>query len=209
MEEVAEEVDYLNDVGVLKTGRALQNSAGDLFDPSVMRSISNPVLTVERNVQSFSPASAIRWTNAVNRVDWTLQADPLIVVAKQLAKITTIEATSRVYRTEDQADVWYWRIRVEVQFMKDGWQPKLVDQGFAEWIAHLGERRHMLDLGSDNPVDVPQFLDGNGKRAARGADGKVPAANIKYRPDPDEDGGGHDSVYHIYYEDDFNECELL
>ncbi len=197
-EEVVKEVDRDGE-----EGRAITNSARDLFDPSVKRSKGQLILTITRNESVFTPALWEAWIDVVNSVTWVIQNDPLVTAAARTAKIASINADPQTVSFQDsEITISFFRVTTEVSFIKGGWQPVLVDQGFAEFAAFRG--RTEIKDDNENVVTTPQLLDGTGLVLGVDAQGdpKTPINMPRDRPD-------NDPGFHIYDEAPFSDSPFV
>lgn len=140
---------------------ALLNSAGDPFDPAIEKEDSRDVLRVTRNEATYSPSIASTYKNKVN--SGTFYGYP-----PGHAKVFDISADS--FRHTD-GNV-YWTVNYEVHFSRDGFQPKVLDQGY-RYINSQGDQEHITvkdKEGQEIPVSSPKNLDGNGGILPEGGD---------------------------------------
>jgi hypothetical protein len=127
---------------------AILNSAGDSFDPPIVRDQSRPVLLIVRNEATFSNATADLYRDKVN-------SDTFLGYAAGKVKVASITAD----RQYDQAsDTFYWKVRYEFHIDRNGWQKKVHDAGFR---ARSGSTRTLIIIGG-NPATSPVPLDGSG-----------------------------------------------
>jgi hypothetical protein len=136
-------------------GKAIQNSAGEWFDPPPEIDDSRPILTIQRNQALWSPALAIQYQDAIN-------SEPFLGFAKGVVKVAGISATNQI--ENGQA---FWSVTYEFHFRRDGWELKVQDRGQnRKWKD--GDRPDLQgklipigDGGIFTSVAVP--LDGNGQ----------------------------------------------
>lgn len=132
---------------------AITNSSGEVYDPPAEKDDSRPVLIVTKNQATFDPALAVEYQDAVND-------DYFFGAAPGLAKMQSIRA---VHAFENNVD--FYRVTYEVHFRREGWNLKLLDQGFHELVA--GELVAIVD---DNGVvaNNPRLLNGAGLKNPNG-----------------------------------------
>ncbi len=142
-------------------GKAIANSSDEPVDPPHVENFDDLILRATYNVSDFDPVVAANYKGAVN-------SDLFLNFTPGLAKVKVF--TGR--RILDITDQFYWAVVVEIQFRKDGWKRKFVDEGF---------RTKAKEPDSDgNPVYTviaaavesgeAVKLDGQGQLLAAGAD---------------------------------------
>jgi len=137
----------------------VQNSALVAFDPLPERSVSTPVLKVERNQASFLASDANNYVDHVNFDQFTVAGN--IITAGQ-AYMQSITATRQF-----ENDIYYWRVSYELHFQPQGWTVDLLDHGDHEtvWLPAQGGNGAMWvrrPIGTELPVD--SNLDGAGAK---------------------------------------------
>jgi len=141
-----------------KDGVAILNSAGQPFDPPVMRTVQFPVFVVTRNEISLNAITLQLYSNVVNSSQFAIGS---LVAAPGQAKLKVRNAQ---YIREAQYS--YWRITYEIAFCfttPEGWQAKVLDQGTMskQWDGTSMKLADIKDF-MGTPVSAPVLLDGNG-----------------------------------------------
>lgn len=137
-------------------GRAIINSAGDMFLGGVQRDNSRPVLKVKKNQYSFSPLLAAYYKDAIN-------GTPFVGAPIKTVKCQNI-STKNVF---DSNFGWYWACDFEFQFDFRTWDAIMIDQGLREYDPSKRERVPILDGGSEK-CSEPEMLNGYGKKLTKG-----------------------------------------
>ncbi|SIO60126.1 hypothetical protein SAMN05444166_6276 [Singulisphaera sp. GP187] len=100
-------------------GKPIVNSAGDPFDPPVMKDRSRPILVLIRNEPSYDPALAHSFQDKINSTPF-FGADPEYVKVK---KITPQRAFN--------PDIgWYWVVTYNFVFNDKPWKSRVPNLGF-------------------------------------------------------------------------------
>lgn len=97
-------------------------SNGEPFDPQPEIEISDPVMSIKKNVQSISPAAFMELANCVNS-DWWQGAAP-----RQL-KLSAPQA-SRKY---SPVCGFYWEVTYSILFRYESWDIQMMNQGTFYW----------------------------------------------------------------------------
>ena len=126
------------------------NSAGDWFDPPLVRDDSRPVLTIVRNEADFDPEIADSYRDTVND-------DYFFGAAAGRVKCVSITG-KQLFSADVLPGGFYWVVTYTFQFNRDGWASPLLDQGFRRLVS--GSRRAILVDGQ--PASAPVLLDGSG-----------------------------------------------
>jgi hypothetical protein len=137
-------------------GDAIVNSAGDYFDPPVMKDDSQPVLTITRNEPTFDPLLAAECRDKTNDA-------PFLGSAPGTVKVMDISG-DRQWNAQCQ---WYWKVRYEFKFDKKTWTRTLLDQGVME--LDPGGTHQQVIQNSGVPSASPSLLDGSGHVLAHGS----------------------------------------
>lgn len=137
-------------------GQAVLNSAGQFFDPPPEVDHDLPTLTITRNEATVSPANIIAYQNAINTDSLSIAG---LAVTPGQAKIK-ITSTSQ----SDDSLAW-WQTVYTIQFERDGWARKILDQGRYQVSGSGGGLTPCVDKDG-NAVDDPVPLDGHGKQLA-------------------------------------------
>ncbi len=126
-------------------GTYVRNSAGEPFDPPVMRDVTRFALTYTRNHSRFFPSLAQDYTDAVNSTSF-LQIQPGHV------KMGAIGAS---YVTE--VGYKYWRVQypMHFNFTEHGFEPPIMDRGFQQ-LVYVDEPRKYSEWGDTYYLTVPK-----------------------------------------------------
>lgn len=145
-------------------GFAVVNSAGDPFDPPVVRDDSRPVLTVTRNerLDAFDAAVAYSYRDTIN-------ADDFMGAGPHQVKVATISAR----RAYHPACGLYWVVTYVFHFNEDGWDKVILDQGL-RYVSNATLRNASINGQS---ATAPVLLDGAGGILSPGA----PAAYLTFQ----------------------------
>jgi hypothetical protein len=139
---------------------AILNSAGDYFDPPIERDRSNWVLTVTRNMTSV-PAWLLDYNNCpINESSFTVDG---ITVEEKKARLTTID----IGEEQIENNVKYRVLTMQIEFKKEGWTAKILDQGLRKRTDLAGGWKQVhIEVENDNgelsKVTSPVMLDGEG-----------------------------------------------
>lgn len=137
-------------------GYAVVNSAGDPYDPPVMRDNSRWFAEVTCNVASV-PTWVLTYPDAVNSDAFTVDGIP---VAVGLAKVQKLRISGKKTRN----DVPYRVVTFHLHFREEGWHFKPLDAGFRR--IYSGTNRELITMENEAgeteyPV-APVPLDGSG-----------------------------------------------
>lgn len=128
-------------------GQSLVTSAGQKFDPPVMRDDSRPVIVIERNEPTFDYTVAANYKDAINS-DIVLGFQPLTLKLRMGAR--------RAYEN----GVIFWRVRYQLSYKFPDWRFHLIDQGTMQLDA-ARKLKNCVDF-FNHAVTSPVLLDGNG-----------------------------------------------
>jgi hypothetical protein len=140
--------------------KAVVNSAGDPFNPPVMRDNSRWFVEVSCNVATV-PTWVLTYPDAVNEDAFTIDG---VSVAVGQAKIQKLKISGRRSRN----DIAYRVVTYSLYFREDGWHFKPLDVGFHE-INEAGERKLIVLLNDEQVPEYPTSpvqLDGAGAHVA-------------------------------------------
>lgn len=135
-------------------GNALDNSAGVPFDPPVEVETSIPIIKIDINKASFSYASIATLQDCVNDATWN-------GFAAGTVKVRGVEVKQQFENNQ-----LYWSYSWTLAVKWDGWQAKILDQGFHE-LDDDGEPKLIRDAFG-NPLPHPSRLDGDGNKLESG-----------------------------------------
>lgn len=139
-------------------GVAIVNSAGDLFDPPIVRNRYYQHLTIGRKTLSYDPIFAADYVGAVNSVAVNILGriwPKRMVLLKKWAGEWSL-----------RNGVVYWNETIELIFNKDiseggwGWDKRILDTGLNAVPAAGGTKRRIMT--GDQDSTEPQRLDGAG-----------------------------------------------
>lgn len=139
---------------------AILNSAGDYFDPPIERDRSNWVLTVTRNVTAV-PIWLLDYNNCpINESSFTVDG---VTVEEKKARLTTID----IGEEQIENNVKYRVLTMQIEFKKEGWTAKILDQGLRKRTDLAGGWKQVhIEVENDNgelsKVTSPVMLDGEG-----------------------------------------------
>jgi hypothetical protein len=132
----------------VKTGKEILNSAGEKFEDIVQADQSRLVLHVKRNEPIYDPSIASQYADHVN-------SDTFFGWSKNMVKCSppkgtpTIEGDYSFFVVEYEF-IFYYGLRGE------GWQKKIVDQGFNEL-----KNGDLVPIKENmQPINKPKFLHG-------------------------------------------------
>lgn len=132
-------------------GDLVVNSAGDPFDPPIMRDFSRRVVTVVKNLAD-PPAWLLDSEDVINSSDFVLDG---VNIPARCAKMQQVTISRRNY----QNGVSFRQVSMLIHLNKDTWQFKQLDAGFHENNTTYGRRK--ITISGDFPTS-PVLLDGNG-----------------------------------------------
>lgn len=146
-------------------GDPIQNSAGEVFDPPVMETLVDPVVTITRNEAKTSLAAIIAkqrtYTNKVNADEW--QGQP-----KNTVRI------DMTYTAGFENNVEFWRVAYQMTMRDPDWKRRLIDHGFQKLVpSQPGGSADTIEEITDpngNQRNSPVNLDGNGMELTVGND---------------------------------------
>jgi hypothetical protein len=140
-------------------GKAIVNSAGQQFDPSITDCFRDPVITIEKNMATLPLQLAEDFIDKVNGSAFN------IVYRGQTFQIK--EKTAWVFdiNTEPgyENDTPFEHVTVVLKIRKDGWDRLIRDEGLYELTNGDLPLRPILD-STGLPVMQPALLNGGGKK---------------------------------------------
>jgi hypothetical protein len=139
-------------------GKAIANSAGDPFDPPLMKDDSRPVFVITRNEMTYNDEVMATYRDTVN-------SDVFFGYGPMLVKCHSI--TGRLAYDPDIH--WYYVVTYRFEHNKDGWHKKPLDAGFRTNPAGATSPAPIFDKAG-LPISVPALLDGHGLQLTDGAD---------------------------------------
>lgn len=141
-------------VYVDRDGSAIRNSAGQPYDPPPTKTLFDPVVTYERNEQTWPAAARAALVGAANSGFWN---------GYPPGKWRCLEATAR---TVHEGGTTYYRTRYVFGLRLDGWNVHLLDYGYA----YRDENGKLVVPADDTgkPLNEKVLLDGNGGKLEAG-----------------------------------------
>lgn len=137
-----------------KNGQGIVNSAGDPFDPPIMRDNSRRTVTITSN-QAFVPTWVLSYQDAVNSD--AINIDNIGIGVGQ-AKCQQVSVSP----VRQRNDVTYRIVTLTIHLNNDGWGFKILDQGFRERDDDNKLQQITNEADGSEPT-APVLLDGSGK----------------------------------------------
>lgn len=141
-----------------KDGNGVLNSAGDPFNPPVMRDDHRTVCRIVKNATSV-PAYVLTFPNVVNSAAFTIDG---VSVGQRYAKISNV-AVSEVRRRNGTA---YREVTIEMQIRNQAWDFEILDAGFRRLDPSDSTKRILCVDDDGVAVTEPALLDGSGAQVA-------------------------------------------
>jgi hypothetical protein len=132
------------------------NSAGDPYDPPLMKDFSRPVATIRKNIAS-APAWILTSHDAINSDEFVIDG---LTCEVGKAKLKRADISEWQYRN----GIAYRELTLVIHFAKDGWTRKVLDAGFRR--KYNDTERELITLTAED--GTPQYpsgpvpLDGSG-----------------------------------------------
>lgn len=147
-------------------GKAVINSAGDPFDPTMEVKRSKWLCTIIKNVAGVPP-QIISFADGVNSAAFMVQGLSIPPLAARLDEINISELQEEVDGTGEHWQYFVFSWSFELELIKD-WRLRPLDCGFRANIPGDGTKRQMIldDNQPPQPVSSPALLDGNGYKLA-------------------------------------------
>lgn len=138
-------------------GKAVVNSAGDYFaeQPEVERSYWRASIT--KNLTAI-PTWVLDLDNPVNESQFSIQG---LQVPPETGRLCNLAVGDR----EIENGFEYYPLSFDIEFRKNGWKIKPLDQGFRFINLDTGELENITDANGD-PITSPHLLDGLGQKLA-------------------------------------------
>lgn len=150
-------------------GKAIVNSAGQPFNPSVQRTYFDRVVTMERDTRTYDPNTADDFIDAINSGDLVVRYRGLTYrIAKETAWLRDWSATPQFAN-----GVTYWHEHIEMVIRKDGWLRNVEDRGLMELVNNDNGRRRTITDDNGEPVTEEVPLDAHGKKHPGGSQNPV------------------------------------
>ena len=135
-------------------GNAITNSAGQSFDPPLTQDIPQLVGRCVRNLPAYDALFAADYIGTWNSDVWGV-FDPGVALCTQLSG----DQVQTPFMT-------YWKVTYEFVFRWNGWNRRVLDEGFAEKTGVDGEGKpiyKMIKDGNSVVMSEPVRLDGLGE----------------------------------------------
>lgn len=147
-----------------KWGKAIVNSAGQTFDPSIERVYYDLTITINRNEPDWDLARQVQYQNAINEDDFYIAyRKRKYLIRKGQARMANIGAEGRF-----ENSITFFEATYEIQIREDGWGRRVLDEGRMELNNGDIPQRPIRD-SEGQPVTYPVMLDGVGQKLANGA----------------------------------------
>ena len=134
------------------SGNAVVNSAGDPFDPPIMRDDSRPVITISKNL-AVVPVWIMNYQDAVNSDAFYVDG---VLVGAGLAKVQSVS----VGEVQRRNGIMFRVVNLVIHLQRNGWLIEAQDVGFRE-LGTGGRQNIINDVDSERP-SAPVPLDGAG-----------------------------------------------
>lgn len=135
------------------------NSAGDFYDPPVMKDFNRRVVTVQKNVASV-PSWILDYEDAVNSAAFTLGG---LLIGAGKAKCDSVEISIPLYRN----DIKYYTVSMSFHLSRIGWKTRVLDAGFRELNDAEDGLQLIKVINLDGQAEYPPMpvpLDGSGHK---------------------------------------------
>ena len=141
--------------------KPIVNSTGDAFVPGLLENETRLVVTITRNLSTWSGSNRLQYVNTINGGSVQIAG---ISVAAKAALITDIKASNK---TEDQ--VTYVEESIAIEFAGD-YTRHLLDRGVNMLVYRedSGDMPTRITDANGDPITEPVMLDGEGKQLAFG-----------------------------------------
>jgi hypothetical protein len=137
------------------------NSAGDLFDPPLMKVKTNLMITVSYSLQSsFNPDSVL------GNID-TLNKENIVVAGFKIPALMGLLKSFSAKTAYTPEDVMYWTVSVGIEYNPEGWTADILDAGLS-FLKTEGstKKKHPVMIEDEEGKKVrasePIPLDGSG-----------------------------------------------
>lgn len=132
------------------------NSAGDPYDPPLMKDFSRPVATIRKNISS-APAWILTSHDAINSDEFVIDGLKCLIGKAKLKR-------ADIGEPQTKNGVTYRELTLVIHFSKDGWTRKVLDAGFRR--IYSGTSRELITItnsdGNEEYPPAPVPLDGSG-----------------------------------------------
>jgi len=108
--------------------QGVMNSAGELFDPPVMKDVNTTVIRITRTSDKYDARAALRYVNTLNKKLIKIRRLGLrLNVQPETAKMVSITGVRKLY-----GRIRYWEMTFEFHIDSAGWHIDVVDRGAAD-----------------------------------------------------------------------------
>lgn len=146
----------IKDNGDADLTSAVANSAGQPFPTPPEREVVDQVITITRNEADFSAEKMDEFQGALNTGDWFGRA-------ANTCKMKISTQRMREYGKE------FEQVTYQIEYRKDGWFAKILDEGYAEY--NSSDEEHEVARDNDNmPLNEPILLGGDGLKKTASED---------------------------------------
>lgn len=150
--------------GVETFDKELVNSAKEPFDPPIQEEFYDFAILIRRNESTFNVSTAGAYLNTVNSDVFTVtdRAGLPHEFGVGIVRCKSIQADERRH-----GPTWYFEVSYEFVVRTDGWNRRILDQGFRKLV---GNEYVIVSDKDGNPVTQPVKLDGSGTPLAPDAE---------------------------------------
>jgi hypothetical protein len=141
-----------------KDGDGVLNSAGDPFNPPVMRDDARTVCRIVQNASSV-PTYVLTYPNCVNSTSFTIDG---VSVAARYAKISNVGVSEERRRN----GTVYREVTIEMHIRNETWDFEILDAGFREFDPADSTKRILITNDDGTDITEPACLDGSGAKVA-------------------------------------------
>jgi len=138
-----------------RNGKAILNSAGDYFDPTIEADDSRWTVTVRKNL-AWVPSWLLNYRDAVNSTSFQLDG---ITFSTGQAKMQAIQ----IGPWQERNDISFRVISMTMHLKREGWALRILDQGFREKDPQTRELSDITNDKDGNKPTVPALLNGQGQ----------------------------------------------
>jgi hypothetical protein len=137
----------------------VKNTAGDVFDPPIMRPSSNIMVTITgyKAIGAVGPLQKINaYMNTVNDADYPLPTPGQKILAKQ-GRVNDF-SWEQVF---EQGSYW-WKFKLDIEVNVDGWGVRVANLGMNKKISNALPLQRIVINGVPVARPVPLKADGSG-----------------------------------------------
>jgi hypothetical protein len=139
-----------------KDGNGVLNSAGDPFNPPVIRDDARTVCRIVQNASSV-PTYVLTYPNCVNSTSFTIDG---VSVAARYAKISNVGVSEERRRN----GTVYREVTIEMHIRNETWDFEILDAGFREFDPADSTKRILITNDDGTDITEPAILDGSGAK---------------------------------------------